>query len=290
MSDRTTKTPKPTLGNMTVSDLFRRRSSAADDPIGQRKAFVPGLPTVNLLPKAVKDDVLAAKVRRGFALALVLVVALSAGVWLLQSSRISQATDAVADATAVNTQVRSDLDTLTPVRQMYDQITTLQQVVTGTLAAQPQAELLVAEVISAGKTAAGDQMSFRDIDVVYSGIPMLGDSLNPCPNPDPFGTEIAIGCITFNATVASRSQVSDLLRILEANPLFVGPYVTTSTVSTVDGDRDYVTFTGSAGVSLEGLETMLTPEEIEKIVNPPVTSTDAGSQNAASETAQEALR
>lgn len=252
-----------------LSTLRGRRRDLTDDSAPVRAPFIPTLPSVNVLPASVRAAITVRRLIRRFALGALLIIAISAGVWYLQSDQIDQAQRAVADATATNTKVRDDLASLTPVRTMYEQITRLQGVVTGTLAAQPQAQFVIEQILAAGTEAAGGDADFASIDVVYNGIPMPGDALNPCPNPDPFGTEIAIGCVTFNASMASREQVADLLRALESNPLFVGPYVTTSTVSSVEGEPDSVAFTGSAGISTEGLVTPLSEEEIASITSPP---------------------
>lgn len=271
MSRRTTggQDGRSSVWRADLSTLTRRPKDRVDDSAPVRTPFTPALPSVNVLPESVRAAIAVRRLVRRFALGGLLIIAISAGVWYLQSDQILQAERSVADATATNTKVRDDLAALTPVRTMYEQITRLQGVVTGTLAAQPQAQFVIEQILAAGTEAGGRDADFASIDVVYNGIPMPGDALNPCPNPDPFGTEIAIGCVTFNASMASREQVADLLRALESNPLFVGPYVTTSTVSSIEGEEDSVRFTGSAGISTEGLTTPLTEEEIAAIIAPP---------------------
>lgn len=264
-----TRSEQGSFWRADLSSLTGRRASTSKDEPVERPAFTPTLPQVNLLPRSVRDAVLTAKIRRAFVALLALVLVASAALWYLQSDRIHAAENAVDAATSTNERVRADLEAMAPVRQMYEQITRLQGVVTDTLASQPRAAVIVSELLAAGEQAAGRNVTFTSIDVVYSGTPGTGDQLNPCPNPDPFTTEITIGCLTFSASVATREQVADLLRALEENPLFVGPYVTTSTVSAVEGDADTVTFTGSAGISTAGLVTPLSDEEIAAIVTPP---------------------
>ena len=251
------------------ADLSTLGRKSDDDSAPEHLPFVPTLPHVNLLPASVRDSILTAKIRRAFAWILLLVLVVSAGVWYLQTDQITRAQSAVSTATARNDQLRGELAAMAPVRRMYEQITRLQGIVTDTLAAQPEAAAVNRRLIAAGEVAAGSDFTFSSIDVIYSGIPQVGDALNPCPNPDPFSTDIAIGCVTFSASVSSRDQVSTLLRALGADPMFVGPYVTTTSVSTIEGVGDVVSFTGSAGVSLSGLATPLTPEQIDAIVNPP---------------------
>jgi Tfp pilus assembly protein PilN len=251
-----------------------RKSAAVDDHV-VHETFVPSLPAVNLLPQAVKDSMAIGKIIRGLVVVGVLMVAVFGGIWYLQGTQIADAEARVDLATAENARLQKDVQALAPVKQMYEQITRLQDVVTSTLASQPQAAVVIDRLAAAGEAASagGPPIELTSATVSYSGIPEEGDELNACPNPDPFGTDATIGCLTFNATAASREQVSALLRALEADPLFVGPYVTSTTATPTDGGKNappqVVAFSGSAGVSLTALETALTPEQIEAILTPP---------------------
>jgi hypothetical protein len=247
----------------------RSKGTGADDEV-EHPPFVPVLPQVNLLPQSVKDSISVSKIRRDLIVTALLMAVVAGGVWYLQASKISRAEAAVAAATAENVKLRSDVEALAPVKQMYEQITRLQDLVTSTLASQPQAAVVIQQLMTAGDAAGGKAINFSNTDVVYSGIPKPGDALNACPNPDPFGEEITIGCVSFSAAAENSGQVSDLLRTLEADPLFVGPYVTSLTVADVSGVTDAVAFSGSVGISLEGLKSKLTPEQLEAILNPPV--------------------
>jgi hypothetical protein len=129
---------------------------------------------------------------------------------------------------------------------------------------------VIQRLAEAGRTAAGNRdITFSNVAVTYRGIPVAGGVLNACPNPNPFGTEPTMGCVTFNASLADRQAVSRLLEVLESDPMFVGPYVTSTSVSVDENGVAGVTFAGTAGVSLDALESPLTPEQIEAIVNPP---------------------
>jgi hypothetical protein len=235
----------------------------------ERPPFEPTLPLVNLLPKAIRESMAIARIRKVLLLFGALILIAAGGLWYLQGSQISQAESTLAAAQADNQQLQADLEALAPVKQMYEQITRLQELVTSTLAAQPQAALVIERLSAAGEAAGGKDVNFTNAAVTYTGIPAAGGELNPCPNPNPFDVEIAVGCITFSASAANRQQVSELLRLLEADPLFVGPYVTNSTVTDIEGAADSVAFSGSAGVSLTALETELTPEQEQAILTPP---------------------
>jgi hypothetical protein len=97
--------------------------------------------------------------------------------------------------------------------------------------------------------------------------------LNSCANPDPFATDITIGCMTFSGTATSREQISSLLLLMAADPMFVGPYVDNTTIATdPTGVNGQVAFSGTSGVSVNALAKPLAPEQIDAIVNPPTDS------------------
>jgi Tfp pilus assembly protein PilN len=273
------KAEKKSIWRMDLGSKGRKAAEADEDV--EHPPFVPGLPHVNLLPQPVRDSIAVAHIRKRLVVAAVLLGLVAGGVWYLQTSKISLAQSAVAAATQENQKLRSDVEALAPVKQMYEQITRLQEVVTSTLAAQPQAAAVIQQLAAAGEAAGdGKAINFTNTDVVYTGIPKPGAALNACPNPDPFGTEMTIGCVTFSAAARNSGQVSDLLRTLEADPMFVGPYVTSLTVADLAGVTDAVAFSGSVGISLEGLETKLTPEQIDAILNPPVAAPSPSASGA----------
>jgi len=250
-------------------ELGAKKDKEAEEELVERPPFVPTLPQVNLLPTQVRDSLAIAKIRKGLILGAVVLPLAAGGLWWLQGSQISQAESTLAAAQAENQQLQADLEALAPVKQMYDQITKLQDLVTSTLAAQPQAALVIERLAAAGEAAGGNDIDFANAAVTYTGIPAPGGELNPCPNPNPFDVEVTVGCLTFSATAADRAQVSELLRLMEADPLFVGPYVTNSTVTDLEGAADSVAFAGSAGISVDALATALTPEQLEAILTPP---------------------
>ena len=175
------------------------------------------------------------------------------------------------------------MEALAPITVLATALESQKALVDATLAGQPQSAVVIDRLEAAGRAASeAGGIGFSNVAVTYQGIPAAGGPLNSCPNPDPFGTEATIGCLTFNATATNRQEVSRLLEVLEADTLFVGPYVTsTALTAAAEGGTSGVAFSGTAGISLEGLETALTPEQIEAIVNPPqpeATTTEEESQ------------
>jgi hypothetical protein len=265
---------KKSLWQMDVASLGRKEDSGGSAP-EQRPPFHRTLPQVDLLPGEVRDAMAVARIRNWTLIALVVVGVVAAGVWWVQGSTIQRAEDSLAAAREQNSLLQAKLKALGPVKAMYNQITTLQQLVTGTLAAQPQASTVIDRLSQAGQGVTGDPIAITSVNVAYTGIPAPGNPVSSCPNPDPFGTSITIGCMTFSATATDRDQVAQLLRLLDDDPLFVGPYVTSTTASESPAGpsgsqtRSSIAFTGSAGVSVEALRTLLTREQIDAILTPP---------------------
>lgn len=264
---RTAKARKP----FWRMELDRKKAAGLTDEDVEHPPFVPSLPRVNLLPPAVRRSVALRKVRRNLIVAVLLLVVAAGGVWYLQGSRIADAEARLALAQAEGDDLQDQVAALAPITVLATALENQKALVDATLASQPQAALVVARLAAAGREAAsGSGISFSNVGITYQGIPEAGGTLNSCPNPDPFGTEATIGCITFNASAADRQEVSRLLEVLEVDPLFVGPYVTSTSVTLAEaGGATGVTFSGTVGISLEGLETTLTPEQVEALITPP---------------------
>lgn len=255
--------------NRDLSSLFtgKRADKSADSDV-QHAPFVATLPVVNLLPERIRTDITIAKVRKAAIAAVVMIVLVGALVWWQQGQRIDQATAQRDSVVATGVQLRAKVQALAPIQAMVTQLENQQQLVRTALAAQPQASAVVTRLLEAGASAGTPGIVFDSIAVTYYPIPGPGGTLNPCPDPDPFGTELAIGCLTFTARATEREQVAALLRAMDADPLFVGPYVSNTTVAAL-AEGQSVTFSGSAGISPDGLLTPLTAEQIEVIVTPP---------------------
>lgn len=268
----TTRRPKnkPTHAQSSIwsKEIGRKGDEDVDHP-----PFLPALPRVNLLPPSVPEYFLVRGIRRWFISIAVLLTIAFACVWYLQVNQIADAEGRLAQAQADSAKISAQVSALAPIKEMYDQITAEQSLVATTLASAPQASLVVARLADAGLAAqgSGGPVAFTSVAIEYRGIPEPGAELNPCPNPDPFSSDITIGCITFSGTASNREQVSAMLSIIAGDSLFVGPYVNNSTVTQATADvPGGVMFTGTAGVSIDALAKALTPEQIGAIVSPPV--------------------
>ena len=281
--------------------LFKRTSApvetSADESTAPKETKKPkgkrreteqaiGLPQVNLLPAEIGDAIKARKIVKAAIAVLVLLLIGFAALWWMQGSDVSRAQESLAAAQATQQDLNGKIESLQPVTELYNELTVLQDAVAAALADQPEASLAFLRLESAAASVPGAPVEITQVNTAYQGIPEPGGTLNPCPNPDPFGAEITVGCVNFSATATDRGQVSELLRVLESDPLFVGPFITSTSVgsATEPGEAASVSFSGTVGLSPEILDTPLTEEQIDAIVNPPAPETEEASEEAIEET------
>jgi hypothetical protein len=233
--------------------------------------FAATLPSVDLLPQAVRESIALHGVIRWFAVLLALIVLAGAGLWYLQGGRISEAEASLAQAQAEKQSIDKKIADLAPIKEMYTQIRGQQELVNTTLAAQPKATEVLLHLYEVAKTSTGPKgIQFSSASVMYGGIPKPGDESNLCPNPKPFTEGITVGCMTFEGSAIDRQHIAAFLTAMEADPMFVGPFVDSSTIAlSGTGEGSRVAFTGTTGVSVDALEQPLTPEQIQAISNPP---------------------
>ncbi|MDO8732074.1 MAG: hypothetical protein Q7L55_05810 [Actinomycetota bacterium] len=213
---------------------------------------------VNLLPVEIRESIFLSKVFRAGMLAAIVLMAIATLIWLVQAPAINSSSAALADAQAANAHEQAQVQALSPIAQMLNQITSQKKLVVTTLASQPKAAAISRRLLAAAASTGSPAITFDTISVTYSGIPNGRPVANPCPNPDPFSSPVAIGCIVFSASAGTREQVSRLLTALGRDSLFIGPYVGNSTLAAPGvGSRQSVAFSGTVGISLGGLSTPL---------------------------------
>ena len=272
---------KTSLLQTDLGSLGRKGSSDEDEV--EHEAFAPVLPHVNLLPKVVRDAVAVRKVRRVLVTLAVALVVATAGLWYVQGSRIADAEAGLAAAQAEGVDLQAKVTSLAPVKAFYAQLNAQQSLVGTAMASQPQAAVILERLNAAARAAGGGSgVQIDDVIITYTGIPAAGGPLNACNSSDPFNTDVTIGCAAFSASAGNRQQVANLLSELAADPLFVGPYVdSTSFDDENEGDPTSLSFGGTTGISLEGLVTPLTEKQIAMLTRPAPTPTPSPTATAA---------
>jgi len=259
------------------------KKSAGDEKV-EHPDFVPTLPRVDLLPASVRSRQSRRRVIRILLALLAVLVLAGLALWWLQGSRIDEAQANLDAALTQQQAVQQKVASLAPVKEMYTQIQGQKDLVDSTLASQPQATAVLQHLNEVAAQAGGaDPLVFSSASVSYQGLPAAGGQLNVCADPNPFAKNITVGCMTFSGTASSREQISSFLTLMAADPMFVGPYVDNTTIATdPTGASGQVSFSGTSGVSVQGLVKTLTPEQIDAIINPPDPAADPNAAGSAS--------
>lgn len=226
--------------------------------------FERTLPGVNLVPAYVRESISVRKIRRGYVFGFLGILAAVTLIWLMQNGSILEQEARLTSAQNESVTISNQVKALAPVEQLYQQITTQEAFITDAVAS----EALTSGLLEQLRAVAGADVDYSSISVAFTGIPKPELSANPetalneCPNADPFGKDITIGCLTFSAQATNRAEVSEFLVRAEKNAFLVGPYVTASTITQDADGNNRLNFSGSAGISLEGLRTSLTTEQV----------------------------
>jgi type IV pilus assembly protein PilM len=225
-------------------------------------------PRVDLMPASVTRSLrMRAAVTRGAVAAGVIAVGM-AGLWWMEGNAVATAEQKVAALTAQNATISNRIDALAPVGVLSNELTQAQELVADTVSAAPRAVDVLSR-LRAAAAGAGD-IQFATINTTFAGLPQPGSDLNRCPNPDPFTTDITIGCLSFTAEGPDRAAVAALVANLEADDYFVGAYVNATTLtSSVEGQGQggapRVVFSGTVGVTPAALVTAPTDDELQAI-------------------------
>ena len=265
-------TMREKLNSLGKSDMRSRPDQAPVlGALGENETV--SLPRVNLLPGAIRQSIRINNTIKRFAIASGVIVGLAVVVYLMQIPAINQAEEKLNISMESNQELNAQVVALSPIGELYAALTRQQDFVKETLASSPRASEVFMRMQRAADQVGPSAVTITSTSISYQGIPLPDTTFNPCPNPDPFNESITIGCMSFNATADSRDQISSFLNYLAADPLFVGPFVDSSIINTTttdgnQGSGSQVSFSGTAGISIDGLQTKLTPEEISALTTP----------------------
>lgn len=206
---------------------------------------------VNLLSPWVFEQLRVHALRKRFGYALAALVVLVGCVWTGQQLTLRGARADLDGEAAVGGSLQSRIADYAPVQTYVAEVQARAVLVRGTMFT----ELAYSTVLGALDLA---RPLGTEYDTVALTLPVptepakAPDASGPsrgivtaCPGPDPFNTMVVVGCVQVSGTAPSREAVSDLVRRLGDNKLFVEPFVSTTTT----GADEPVTFTGSVGLS-----------------------------------------
>jgi Tfp pilus assembly protein PilN len=208
------------------------------------------VPAVNLLSPWAFDALAARRLQERFAVAaLALVVLIGAG-WALQHLRVGHAERLLADEQARTARLAGETRELAPVRSYVSSV--LQKKLVAQKAMKDEVYLSrVMDALENAKPAGAEVESMTvkvtppaPADEAGTTAAAAGEE-STCPGPDPFHTRALVGCVTLTGSAKSRAAVGQMVLNLGRDPLFVEPFISTTT--TAEGDD--VVFTGSVGLS-----------------------------------------
>jgi hypothetical protein len=203
------------------------------------------VPAVNLLSESEFARLAARRLRHRFAAGAAAMVVLVGGAWGFQHLRVDEAHKLLSVEQAETTRLTGQTQVLAPVRTFVSGVAVQQATVRAAMAN----EVYVSEVLDGIRDATppGAQLVTVAVTVTPTDATAATTAGTPvaCPGPDPFNTKTVVGCVTLSGTAGSRAEVGDMVIALGDSPLFVEPFIATTTTD----DGAAVTFSGSVGLS-----------------------------------------
>lgn len=213
--------------------------------MSRRAKAAPTLPAVNLLSDSAFLRMAARRLRHRFTAAGVVLVLLVGAAWTVQHIRVSRTRTVVAVEQAETKRLTSQTQALAPVRVFVNGVALQQRTVEDAMSG----EVYFSDVLDGVSDAApvGARLATVAVTLVAPAATPGGaaGAGSACPGPDPFNTRTVVGCVTLSGTASSRAEVGDMVVALGHSPLFVEPFISTTTT----GESDQVTFSGSVGLS-----------------------------------------
>jgi hypothetical protein len=211
--------------------------SVAPDPV----------PVVNLLSPWVFEALATRRLRLRFlAAAGVLALLIGAG-WTVLQMRIDRAEQALWVEQAQTARLTGHTKELAPVRTYVAAVDRQKLLAKGAMSK----EVYLSRLMAGLQRAAGGDVSVDTIEMTVTPAAVSTEGAAAptdeatCPGPDPYNTRAVAGCVTLSGTAGSRAAVGELVQNLGADPLFVEPFISTTTTAEGAG----LAFTGSVGVS-----------------------------------------
>jgi Tfp pilus assembly protein PilN len=223
--------------------------------------FVPTLPEVNLLPRAVVEQARVQRLRRTFGGAALAAVAVVGAAYVVQSGAITSANDELASEQTTASRLASEVTALTPVKVYYATVEANEALIRETMSR----EVLLSDIVGRLDATAPAGVDLGTIEVSVDttpapvAVPGGAETATPpvpvaptsgaCPSPDPYLPPGATaGCITINGTAESRQALGDWESKLSRTDVFADLFISSSTAGAVEGG-DAITFTASVSVT-----------------------------------------
>lgn len=204
--------------------------------------FVPGPPSVNLLPPDILELLRLRAIRfRLLAAAAALVVCLGA-LYAVQAAQLGSAQEQLAAEQSRGAAVAAEQAELAPVKSFYAEVTQTQQQIMVTMAR----EVLFSDVATRLTAAATDTVTLSTVSMTAVTTDLADPAVVACPGSDPFSLVAVVGCITVAGTAVSRDSVGLFVVNVLADDRFLSPFVSTTVL---DEETGTVAFTGTISLT-----------------------------------------
>lgn len=207
--------------------------------------------SVNLLSPWVLEQLRVRAVRKRLAYGLAALVVLVGCAWTAEQLSLRAARADLAGEVAVGEGLQSRIADFAPVQTYVAEVEARSTMVRTTM----QTELSYSTVLAALDQARPEGTTYDNVALTLPAPTEAGEAAGPsrgiaapCPGPDPFDTRVVVACVRISGTAPSRAAVSELVRLLGDDRLFVEPFVDTTTTRA----DEPVTFAGSVGLSPRG--------------------------------------
>lgn len=243
-----TRTQTPKLEKEPKAPKAPKEPKAAKN--GKSRAAEISEPVaVNLLSPWVLEELRVLRLRKRFVLATLALLLVIGLCWMGLKLQLHRAEQEVRSEENVTAGLSDQIETLSPVRTYVTDVEKRSRMVENVTGAEARFSLALAALADAlPRTASLSSLTVKLPVGAVAG--EEGEAV--CPGPDPFGgaTRELVACMEISGTADSRDDVSDFVRRLAQVPLFLEPFVATTTRDT---DQD-VTWTGTVGITTRALK------------------------------------
>ncbi len=206
---------------------------------------VPAAAAVNLLSPWVREENKIRTLRLRFAAGAVALVVVLALAWTGLHLAIKGHQQDLSDQEASATVLRAQIADMAPLRAYTASIRGREQLLTTSMSSEVTFSRALAgldDLLPKGTSIGTFNGTLTPSD--DSGLVPTSGEASACPGPDPFGVTTVVACVELSGLAPSREAVSQLVLALAKSPLFVEPFISTTTTD----DAKIVAFSGSIGL------------------------------------------
>lgn len=216
------------------SNTINQGARTDAEVINMARAFIPGKPGVNILPRSVTDEYKVESMRTRFiaggAALLVAFGGLFGASAVFHFDQNPDLDNVLAQTEDINTQSQA----LGKYQTFYTSVDRKRQDLGALLTTDINHGDLLSTIQNAASQSGVSLTSLTVSAPTSAGAAPTGTA-STCPSPDPFATVATVGCISFAGVAGDRESIGRFVDTLNATPGLVNAYVPTTTVGEGEG-------------------------------------------------------